>query len=294
MQGSDADRLTDTVIEAFDGTPDPRLRQLTTRLVHHLHAYVKDVKPTFDEWMQAIQFLTRVGQTCVGGRQEFILLSDVLGVSMLVDMVNHDLPQGATETTVLGPVYVDNPPTMSLGADIAGGLKGQPLYVEGIVRSASGTPVAGAQIEVWQADEEGLYDLQKPNFGADHTELRARFFADQDGRFRFRSIVPKFYSIPVDGPVGDLTRATKRGTFRPAHLHFMISAPGFEKLITHIFVRGDPHLNNDAVFAVKPSLVGDYVEKPAGVAAPDGGEMSEPWFHLAYDFGLKPATAKAT
>jgi hydroxyquinol 1,2-dioxygenase len=293
MHGSDADRLTDTVIKTFGGTPDPRLRELTTRLVHHLHAYVKDVKPTFDEWMQAIQFLTRVGQFCAGSRQEFILLSDVLGVSMLVDTVNHELPVGATESTVLGPVYVDNPPTMRLGADIADGLKGQPLYAEGIVRSASGVPLAGAQIDVWQADEEGLYDLQKPSFNVDHTELRARFFTDRDGRFHFRSIVPKFYSIPVDGPVGELVRATKRGVFRPAHLHFMISAPGFETLITHIFVKGDPHLHDDAVFAVKPSLVGDYIAKPAGVEAPDGRKMSEPWFLLKYDFGLKPAVAKA-
>jgi hydroxyquinol 1,2-dioxygenase len=291
MHGSDADRLTDAVIKAFGGTPDPRLRQLTTRLVHHLHAYVKDVKPSFDEWMQAIQFLTRVGQ--VASRPEFILLSDVLGVSMLVDTVNHDLPKGATESTVLGPVYVDDPPKMSLGADLARGLKGQPLYVDGVIRAAGAGPVAGAQIDVWQADEEGLYDIQKPGFGADHTELRARFNADEKGRFHFRSIVPKFYSIPVDGPVGDLVRATKRGVFRPAHLHFMISAPGFETLITHIFVKGDPHLKDDAVFAVKPSLVSEYVAKPAGVAAPDGRKMSEPWHHLAYDFGLKPAAAKA-
>jgi len=293
MQNSDADRLTDAVIEAFGDTPDPRLRQFTTGLVRHLHAYVKDVKPTFDEWMRAIQFLTRVGQACVGARQEFILLSDVLGVSMLVDTVNHDLPDGATETTVLGPVYVDNPPIMPLGADIADGLEGEPLYVEGVVRAAGGAPVAGAEIDVWQADEAGLYDIQKPSVGEGESELRARFFADPNGRFWFRSILPKFYSIPVDGPVGELVRATKRGTIRPAHVHFMISAPGFERLITHVFVKGDPHLDDDAVFAVKPSLIGEFVPKPAGAAAPDGREMKAPWRLLSYDFGLKPAAAKA-
>jgi hydroxyquinol 1,2-dioxygenase len=269
------------------------MRELTTKLVHHLHAYIKEVKLTFDEWMKAIEFLTAVGKTCVGARQEFILLSDVLGVSMLVDTVNTATPDGGTESTIIGPVYVDNPPELPNGANLAEGMPGTPLFAEGLVRAANGAPVAGAKVDVWQADEEGLYDIQKPELEAGLTELRARLTTDANGRFWFRSIVPKFYSIPVDGPVGDLVRATERGTIRPAHVHFLITAPGFEKLITHVFVEGDPHIHDDAVFAVKPSLVGQFVSEPTGKPMPDGTPTHAPWRYLSYEFGVKPAAAKA-
>lgn len=291
MDRAEADRLTETVIGKFQATPDPRLRELTTKLVHYLHGYIKDVQPTFDEWMKAIEFLTAVGKFCQGSRQEFILLSDVLGVSMLVDTVN--AVEGGTESTVIGPVYVENPPESPNGVDVSEGMPGQRLFAEGVVRSADGSPVAGAKVDIWQADEEGLYDVQKPELAEGQTELRARLTTDENGRFWFRSIMPKFYSIPVDGPVGDLVRATERGTIRPAHVHFLINAPGHERLITHVFVAGDPHIDDDAVFAVKHSLVHEFVPQPAGKAMPDGTPTDAPWFLLSYAFAIKPELAKA-
>ena len=291
MNSADADRLTAEVLATYQATPDPRLRELMTKLVHHLHAYITDAKPSFDEWMQGIRFLTSVGQACQDARQEFILLSDVLGVSMLVDTVNQAEHEGSTESTVLGPLYAENPPIMPLGADMASGLKGELLFADGVVRTADGKPLAGAIVDVWQADEDGFYDMQKPGFGADHTELRARFLTDPHGRYWFRSIMPKFYSIPVDGPVGDLVRATEKGPIRPAHVHFLVKAPGYQTLVTHLFLKGDPHIDSDAVYAVKPSLIVDYVEKPAGKPTPDGRATPAPWRHLNFDFGLKPAKA---
>jgi hydroxyquinol 1,2-dioxygenase len=293
MDSAEADRLTETVISKYQVTPDPRLRELTTKLVSHLHAYIKDVKPSFEEWMRAIQFLTSVGKFCTDSRQEFILLSDVLGVSMLVDTVNQGVVEGSTETTIIGPVYVDNPPEAPNGADLAAGMPGQPLFAEGRVRAPDGLPIAGAKVDVWQADEAGLYDVQKPELEAGQTELRARLTTDEKGRFWFRSIVPKFYSIPVDGPVGELVHATKRGTIRPAHVHFLISAPGYETLITHVFVKGDPYIHDDAVFAAKPSLVGEFAPQPASKPMPDGAMANSPWFRLDYEFRIKPAVAKA-
>jgi hydroxyquinol 1,2-dioxygenase len=211
----------------------------------------------------------------------------------LVDTVNHEASEGGTDSTVLGPLYAENSPVMPLGADVAPGLKGQPLYADGVVRSADGTPIPGAIIDIWQADEDGFYDMQKPGLGADETELRARFRTDSEGRYYFKSIVPKFYSIPVDGPVGELVRAADKGPIRPAHLHFLVKAPGYDTLVTHLFVKGDPHIGSDAVYAVKPSLIVDFVERPAGTPMPDGAKMATPWRHLNFDFGLKSAHAKA-
>ncbi len=293
MDNADADRLTEAVMAAYGAAPDARLREVTTKLVQHLHAYVKDVKPTFDEWMQGIQFLTAVGKFCQGSRQEFILLSDVLGVSMLVDTVNNATPEGGTESTVIGPVYVENPPEAPNGVNVAEGMPGAALFAEGVVRAANGAPISGAKVDVWQADEEGLYDIQKPELAEGTTELRARLTTDEKGRFWYHSIVPKFYSIPVDGPVGELIRATNRGTIRPAHVHFLITAPGYETLITHVFVKGDPYIDDDAVFAVKPSLIGEFVVEPAGKPMPDGTPTSAPWHHLSYEFGIKPVAVRA-
>ena len=293
MSKAEADRLTDEVLATYKATPDPRLREVMTKLVGHLHAFIKDAKPSFEEWMQGVEFLTKVGQACAPSRQEFILLSDVLGVSMLVDTVNQEAGEGGTDSTVLGPLYAENPPVMPLGADVAPGLKGQPLYADGVVRSADGAPIPGAIVDVWQADEDGFYDMQKPGFGAGEMELRARFLTDSEGRYHFKSIVPKFYSIPVDGPVGELVRAADKGPIRPAHVHFLVKAPGYETLVTHLFVEGDPYINADAVYAVKPSLIVDFVEKPAGTPMPDGHKAPAAWRHLNFDFGLKPAQAKA-
>lgn len=291
MREFSEENLTEAVVERFANTPDPRLKQLVTGLVRHLHAYVRDVEPTFDEWMAAINFLTRTGQTCTDRRQEFILLSDTLGISMLVDAINHRHREGVTETTVLGPFYVEDPPEVTLGSDVTGGLKGDPLYAEGTVCAPDGSPLANAVVDVWQSDADGFYDVQY----ADRTEagLRARLRTDANGRFYFWSVMPTAYPIPYDGPVGDMLKATKRHPYRPAHLHFLIATEGYETLITHLFVDGDRYLHSDAVFGVKKSLVRTYTRQDPGVA-PDGRKMAGAWYRLHNDFRLKLAEPVVT
>lgn len=280
---SDENEITDLVLRSLSGTPEPRLRVVLTSLVRHLHGFVREVGLSSEEWACAIAFLTRTGQACSPTRQEFILLSDTLGISMLVDAVSHRTACGATESTVLGPFYVDGPPLLPLGADISGGLEGEPLLVAGSVSSSHGEALAGATIDVWQSDAEGFYDVQKDH---DAPALRARFLCDDQGRFNFRSIVPSSYPIPDDGPVGEMLRATGRHPFRPAHIHFLLSAPGHETLTTQIFVPGDPYLESDAVFGVKASLIGDFVRQSQ--LADDGSDASGAWRELRHDFVLTP------
>lgn len=275
--------ITQAVLDRFADTPDPRLKRIMTSLVRHLHDFIRDVEPSFAEWQEAVEFLTRTGQMCSPTRQEFILLSDTLGASMLVDAINHRMPEGATETTVLGPFYVQDPPEMPLGADVSPGMPGEKLLVEGAVAAAGGGPLAGAVVDIWHSDKDGFYDVQNPE---GETTGRARFRADAQGRFHFWTIQPAFYPIPDDGPVGDMLKATKRHPFRPAHVHFMISAPGYETLVTHVFVEGDPYLGSDAVFGVKRSLIRAFTHEPPGTA-PDGRRMDAAWRRLRYDFGLK-------
>jgi hydroxyquinol 1,2-dioxygenase len=283
MRNFDEFNITQAVLERVGLAADPRTRQVSEALVRHLHDFIREVEPTQAEWSAGIDFLTRVGQMCDAKRQEFILLSDVLGVSMLVDAVNHRLPAGATETTVLGPFYVQSPPEFALGADISGGMQGMKLFVDGSVCGVEGTPISGATIDVWHADAAGEYDVQQ---GGDLAG-RARLCADGDGRFHFWTIRPAFYPIPNDGPVGELLTAQGRHPFRPAHVHFMIAAPGHQTLVTHVFAEGDKYLDSDVVFGVKDSIVSPYVVHPEGVA-PDGRAMDAPFAHLHYDFRLKP------
>ena len=275
--------LTDAVIASFADTADPRLRQIMGSLVRHLHAFAGDVNLTMAEWEYAIGFLTRTGHMCDDKRQEFILLSDTLGLSMLVDAINHRMPDGATETTVLGPFYVPNITERPDGADIAGSAQGTPLYVTGSVTDASGAAIADAWIDVWQADDDGYYDVQKPG---DEDELRARFRSDNDGKFSFWTIVPTSYPIPTDGPVGQMLVATSRHPYRPAHIHFMIGKGGYETLVTHLFIAGDPYLESDAVFGVKSSLVVQLVDRQLA-PTPDGRAISGAWKSLDHRFGLK-------
>lgn len=287
MRDFDEHTITQAVVDRLADTPDPRLKAVLTSLVRHLHDFVRDVDLTFAEWQAGIAFLTRTGQTCDAHRQEFILLSDTLGVSMLVDAINHRMPEGATETTVLGPFYVQEAPERPNGADIAGPLEGTPLLVTGSVAAADGTPLGGASVDVWHADEDGAYDVQQlDRLGG--LAGRARFCTDAEGRFRFWTIMPTWYPIPDDGPVGDMLKATARHPNRPTHVHFMIAAPGHETLITHVFSADSPWLDSDAVFGVKDSLVAAFAEHPPGTA-PDGRRMERAYRHLAYDFGLKPA-----
>jgi hydroxyquinol 1,2-dioxygenase len=288
MPAFDDSQLTESVMQSFADAPDPRTRALLTGLVKHLHAFVRDVDLTFDEWMSAIDFLTRTGHKSDATRQEFILLSDVLGVSMLVDALNHRDQGGATDTTVLGPFYVGEHRVTPNGTDIARDAPGERVFVDGSVTDAAGAPIAGATVDVWHADRDGLYDSQKADYRADAPWLRARFVTGEDGRFQFRTVTPHSYPIPMDGPVGELMLAGKRSEIRPAHIHFLLRAPGFETLVTHLFVAGDDYLHRDAVFGVKPSLV-VHLESRDDPTTPDGKPAPARWRRMAYRFALKPA-----
>jgi protocatechuate 3,4-dioxygenase beta subunit len=258
------ERSAEVVAASFESTPDPRLKQVLTSLVQHLHAFVKDVELTEEEWGTAIQFLTRTGQMSDAVRQEFILLSDVLGVSMLVETINHRSGGTSTESTVLGPFHVVESPPRELGENIALDGKGEPCLVTGQVTGPDGEPLAGALVDVWQANDDGFYDVQQPGVQPERN-LRGLFTADEQGRFWFRSIVPKYYPIPDDGPVGELLAATGRHPYRPAHIHFIATAPGYRPVTTHLFVDDSPYIDSDAVFGVKDSLVREFpvVDDPA-------------------------------
>jgi hydroxyquinol 1,2-dioxygenase len=284
MRDFDENTITMAVIDRFANTPDPRLKEIMTSLVRHLHAFARDVRLSFPEWSRAVEFLTRTGQTCTDKRQEFVLLSDTLGLSMLVDAIDHPATSGATESTVLGPFYVPNPPELPLGADVSRGLAGEPLFVEGTVSSSDGRHIANAVVDIWHSDDEGFYDVQRPELST--AVLRGRFRTDARGRFHFWSVMPSLYPIPDDGPVGKMLKATGRHPFRPAHVHFMIAAPGHETVVTHVFAADSPYLDNDAVFGVKNALIREFSRESAGLA-PDGTAMSKPWRRLFYDFGLK-------
>jgi hydroxyquinol 1,2-dioxygenase len=286
MRDFDEHNITDAVLARVADASSPRAKQISEALVRHLHAFVREVEPTIEEWEAGIRFLTETGKMCSDTRQEFILLSDTLGVSMLVDAINHRLPKGATETTVLGPFFVAGARELPVGADISGKMTGRPLYVEGSVRSIKGEPLAGAIVDTWHSDDDGFYDVQHLD-EVGGLALRGRFRADADGRFRFWSIVPKFYPIPYDGPVGKMLEAQGRHPYRPAHVHFMIFAPGYTRLVTHVFVAGDKYLDSDAVFGVKNSLIRELDDHPAG-DAPGGRRMSEPYSVMRYDFVLAP------
>lgn len=283
---SEDDRLqavTDEVVASFAETKDSRLEEIVTSLTRHLHAFARDVRLTQDEWEAGIDFLTRVGYITDARRQEFILLSDVLGLSMLTVGINAPVSAGATESTVFGPFFVENAPEVALGGDIAVGVKGTPCWVSGTVTDTAGAPVAGARIEVWEADEDGFYDVQYPS-GA--LAGRGRLVAGPAGEYRFWSVRPSAYPIPADGPVGELLRATGRGPMRPAHLHFKVEEPNHRTLITHIFAAGDEYLDRDAVFGVKPSLVVDFADHGPG-AAPDGRVLDGPWNSVRFDIVLE-------
>jgi hydroxyquinol 1,2-dioxygenase len=252
----------DAVIDSFANTSDPRLRELLAGLVRHLHAFVRETEPTLPEWEYAIDFLTRTGQKCDENRQEFILLSDVMGISMLVETINNRKNGLATESTVLGPFHLVESPRRELGdtIDLVG--TGAACLVEGRVLDVRGDPVPGAQLDVWQANDQGFYDVQQPG-GQPSGNGRGLFTADADGRYWFRTVVPSHYPIPSDGPVGGLLAATDRHPYRPAHIHFIVTAPGYQSLTTHIFVAGSQYIESDAVFAVKKSLIADFSDGKA-------------------------------
>ncbi|MFJ1973643.1 dioxygenase [Streptomyces sp. NPDC087903] len=280
------EELVRTVLASFQGTPDPRLKELMQTLVRHLHAFIREVRLTEVEWQHAIHFLTSAGHITTDRRQEFVLLSDVLGASMQTINVNHGAATGATEATVVGPFFVDGSPEIPIGGDLAAGAPGQPCWVEGTVTDTDGNPVPGARLEVWEADEEGLYDVQ---YDDDHTAGRAHLFTDDHGGYAFWCLTPTPYPIPHDGPVGLLLEATGRSPMRASHLHFMATAPGLRTLVTHIFVEGDELLATDAVFGVRESLVLRFERHPAGTPIPDGRDLpGQSWSGVRFDFVLAP------
>ena len=277
---------TEAVVASYDNTQDPRLRELMRSLVRHLHAFVRETEPTLDEWAAAIDFLTRTGQKCSDVRQEFILFSDVLGVSMLVETMNARKSGGATESTVLGPFHMTTSPVRELGANIDLVGHETQCVVTGAVRSPDGTGLPGATVDVWQADEDGFYDVQQPEKQPPGNG-RGLFTTGENGEFWFRTVVPAAYPIPTDGPVGELLEAAGRHPYRPAHIHFIAEAKGHVPVTTHIFVSDSPYLDSDAVFAVKSSLVEDF-------ATVDDPELAERYgvpnpFRMAnFDIVLQP------
>jgi hydroxyquinol 1,2-dioxygenase len=283
MRNVDENTLTEIVLARHAGAENPRLKQIMTSLVQHLHAFAREVSLTEDEWFAGIRFLTEIGHITDDKRQEFILLSDTLGLSMLVTAMNNRKPQGCTESTVLGPFFVDGAPEFRNGDDMANGAKGEPCFVSGRVTALDGTPISGAAIEVWQADSDGFYDVQYQ--GETAAQARGKLRSLPDGSFHFRSITAESYPIPYDGPVGRMLETLGRHPWRPAHLHFMIEAPGYDRLITHVFRSGDQYLDSDAVFGVRSSLIADWKRYEAGVA-PDGTKMDLPFSTLDFTFVL--------
>jgi hydroxyquinol 1,2-dioxygenase len=278
---------TGAVVASFEGAADPRLREVLGSLVRHLHGFVREVEPTFEEWERAIGFLTTTGQNCDDTRQEFILLSDVLGVTMLVDAINHRTATEATDSTVLGPFHMVASPRRELGDTIDLVATGEPCVVTGRVLSLDGSPLPGALVDVWQADDHGFYDVQQPGTQPQGNG-RGLFTCDDDGRFWFRTVTPSPYPIPTDGPVGRLLTATGRHPYRPAHIHFIVAADGHLPVTTHIFVAGSPYLDSDAVFAVKQRLITDFarVDDPDQAAA---FGVEAPFRHAQFDVVLQPA-----
>ena len=299
MAQLEAVEIARAVIDRMAECQDARFKEVMTALVKHAHAFAREVDLTPQEWMTGIQFLTATGQKCDAKRQEFILLSDTLGMSMLVVALEQlrgaravqakvDAGQArATEATVQGPFYWEGSPELELGSDIGSGVPGEPAYYSGGVSDTAGHPIANCCLDVWSGDGDGLYDMQ---LGEDAgMRLRARFHTDAFGRYRFWSIKPTYYPVPDDGPVGGMLRKMGRHPNRPGHIHMMVYAPGFQKLTTHLFVSDSDYLDSDAVFGVRDSLIVDFKRHPAG-KAPDGRAMATPYHTAQYDFKLMPAT----
>jgi hydroxyquinol 1,2-dioxygenase len=277
------EKHTKAVLKRWEDIPDPRLREVMQSAIKHLHAFVSEVRPSGAEWFKAIEFLTQTGQKCDDKRQEFILLSDTMGVSMLVDEINNRRVAGATPSTVEGPFHIPDAPEVAHGASMAGSAPGIPCFVSGTVRGLDGKPIAGAVLDLWQTDGEGLYEEQRRT-----TEpwMRGIYKSQADGSYSVRTVAPISYTIPMDGPVGAFFNRTDMSHMRPAHIHFAISAPGFHYLVTHLFQKGDEFIQNDVVYGVKDALIVEFVKKPPGKAS--NGEMVDtPFYEVKYDFVLE-------
>ena len=277
--------LVERVVSSFADTPDARTKELVESLTRHLHAFLRETRLTEAEWRRAIDFLTAVGHITDDRRQEFILLSDVLGASMQTITINNEARANATEATVFGPFFLEGSPDVGLGGDVAGGAPGEPCWVEGTVTDTEGRPIGNARIEVWEADAEGLYDVQ---YADERVSGRGHLHTDADGRYRFWAVTPTPYPIPDDGPVGELLRATHRSPMRASHLHLMVQAEGCRTLVTHVFPSGDPYLDCDSVFGVRESLVVDVHHQIPDTPTPDGREIAGPWARIGCDLVLAP------
>ncbi len=285
MSNNTEEQITQNVLASIANTPNPRLKTIMSSFITHLHAFIREVEPTQEEWFQGIEFLTKTGHMCDDKRQEFILLSDTLGVSMLVDAINHRVADGATENTIFGPFYREGAPELPMGASISLDGRGEPAVVSGRVLSTSGAPIPNALLDIWEGGENGLYEQQDPN--QPDMNLRGKFRTDSEGRYCFVAIKPVSYPIPDDGPVGQMLRAVGRHPYRPAHIHLMISAEGFVPVTTHLFLKGDPYLDSDAVFGTKDSLVVDFVRHDSSEEAARY-QVTAPFYTAEYDFVLRP------
>ena len=285
MREFDERTITQAVIERLSNCDDPRFRRVMTSLITHLHDFVRDVQLTEAEWIAAIQFLTAVGQTCTDKRQEFILLSDTLGVSVLVITLNHPADHGSAESTVLGPFYWEGAPDLPRGSNLAEGVTGEPTFYSGRVLGAQGQPLENALLDIWSGNGDGDYDMQIP--GQTAMKARGKIRTDAAGRYWFRSIRPTYYPVPTDGPVGVMLRKMGRHPNRPGHIHMIVSAPGYRPVTTHLFVAGSQYLDSDAVFGMKESLVAQFDRHPPGVG-PNGERVETPFYTVNYDFRLRP------
>ena len=290
MRELDETSITAAVIDRLSAWGDPRFKRVMTSLITHLHDFVREVKLTEAEWLRAIQFLTEVGKACTDKRQEFILLSDTLGVSILVISLNHPADQGSVESTVLGPYYREGAPELPRGSNLAEGVRGEPAFYSGRVLSVDGRPLENALLDIWSGDGEGNYDMQLP--GEAGMKARGKIRTDADGRYSFRSIRPTYYPVPTDGPVGRMLRSMGRHPYRPGHIHMIVSAPGHLPVTTHLFVADSEYLDSDAVFGMKESLVAKFERHPAGTG-PAGERVATPFYTVHYDFRLRPAVAKS-
>ena len=279
------ENLTDLALERWNNIPDPRLREVMQSFVKHLHGFVREIEPTPQEWFAAIDWLTRTGKISSEKRQEFILASDVLGISMLVDALNNRRVSGATPNTVEGPFHIPGSPELADGQNVTDGAPGIPCFVVGHVRDLKGSPLKGVTLDMWQTDGEGLYEAQRDTEAA---WMRGLYRSNPDGSYMVRTVAPIGYTIPMDGTVGELMSKTRISHFRPAHIHFAVSAPGFKPVVTHLFQRGDQYIETDVVFGVKEPLIVEFVKREGG-RTPTGETLATPFYEVKYDFVLQSA-----